>query len=132
MGRITIQSMGRLSKWVQLAREVLRADFAQSEMVQAFGALRLRTRHEQRELAIVEAARNKLIEQVPNIAQFLELDVNDLLAQFFQRLPTAQFVCCRDGCHSLVAWRDAVDAAGRCQEQKRQAAENKLMCTERC
>jgi len=73
------------------------------EVAQAFGALRLRTRHEQRELAILEVERDKQIEQLSNIAQILELDVNDLLAQLFQHLPTAQYVCCRDGCDSLVA-----------------------------
>ena len=61
------------------------------------------------------------IEQLPNLAHILELDVNDLLAQLVQHLPTAQFVCCRDGCDSIVAWRDAVDAAGRCQRHNRQA-----------
>ena len=115
--------MGRLSKWFQLAREVLRVELPQFELVQAFGALRLGTRHEQRELAIFEAERNKQIEQLSKIAQILELDVNDLLAQFFQHLPTAQFVCCRDGCDSIVAWRDAVDAADLCQIHPRQAAE---------
>ena len=52
MDRIITRCLGRLSKWVQLAREVLRVEFPQFERVQAFGALRLRTRHEQRELAI--------------------------------------------------------------------------------
>jgi hypothetical protein len=111
-----------LSKWVQLAREVLCADFPQFEVVQAFGALRLRTRHEQRELASIVVARRKQIEHLPKVANMLELDVNYLLAQFFQHLPIAQFVCCRDGCESLVAWRDAVYAADRRQRHQRQAA----------
>ena len=78
MDRIIIRCLGRLSKWVQLAREVLRTEFPKIEVVQAFGALRLRTRHEQQELAIFEAERNNRIEQLTKIAQILELDVNEL------------------------------------------------------
>ena len=125
MDRIIARCLGRLSEWVQLAREVIRAEFPQFEMVEAFGALRLRKRHEQRELAIFEAERNKQIEQLSKISQILELNVNDLLAQFFQHLPTAQCACCRDGCDSIVAWRDAVYDADRCQRRQRQAADNK-------
>ena len=132
MDRIITRCLGRLSKWVQLAREVLRAEFPDFEVAQAFGALRLRTRHEQRELTILEADRNKHIEQLSNIAHILELDVNDLPAQFFQHLPTTQFLCCRDGCDSLVAWRDAVDAADCCQRHQWHAEERNLMCSERC
>ena len=73
--------------------------------------------------ALFEAGTNKHIEQLFNIAHILELDVNDLLAQFFQHRPTAQFVRCRDGCDSIVAWRDAVDAVDHCQIHQRQAAE---------
>jgi hypothetical protein len=62
----------------QLARKVRRAEFPQFEVVQAFGALRLRTRHEQRELAILEAERNKHIEQLFKVAQMLELDATAL------------------------------------------------------
>ena len=46
--------------------------------------------------------------------------MNDLLAQVLQHLPTAQFVYGRDGCDSVAAWRDAVDAADRCQIHQRQ------------
>ena len=95
---------------VQLAHEVLRAELSQFEVVKAFGDLRLRTLHEQRELAIFEAERHKHIEQLSKIAQTLELDVHELIAQFFLHLPATQLVCCRDGCDSLVAWRDAVDS----------------------
>ena len=98
MDRIITRCLGRLCKWVQLAREVLRAEFPQFETAQAFGVLRLKTRHEERELASLEAERNKQIEQLPKIAQMLYLDVNDLLAQYYRHLPTAQFACCREGC----------------------------------
>jgi hypothetical protein len=123
MDRIITRCFGRISKWVQLAREVLRAEFSQFETAQAVVALRLKMRHEQQELASIEAERSKQIEQLSKVAQMLELDVHDLLGQFFQHLPTAQFVCCRDGCASLVAWREAVDAADRRQYRKRQTAE---------
>ena len=82
----------------------------------------MKTRHEERELASFEGESNKQIEQLSKVAQMLELDVNDLLAQFFQHLPTAQFACCREGCDSLVAWRSAVDAADRRQYRKRETA----------
>ena len=123
MNRIITGCLGRLGKWVQLAREVLRAEFPQFETGQAFGVLHLQTRHEERELASLEADRNKQIEQLSKIAQMLELDVNDLIAQYYQHLPTAQFACCREGCDSLVAWRNAVDAADRPHYRKRDTAE---------
>ena len=78
MDRTIARCLGRFSKWVQLAREVLRAEFAQFETAQAFGALRLKTRHEQRELASIEAERSNHIEQVSKVAEMLELGVNDL------------------------------------------------------
>ena len=117
--------LGRLSKRVQLAREVLRAEFPKFEVAKAFGALRLRTRYEQRKLVISMAERNKQIEQLSNVSQILELDVNDLLAQFCQHLPPTQFACCRDGCGSLVARRAAVDATDRSHRHQRQAANTK-------
>ena len=123
MERIIARCLGRLGKWVQLAREVLRAEFPQFETVQAFGVLRLNTRHEERELASLEAARNKRIEQLSKIAPMLELDVNDLLAQYYRHLPTAQFACCREGCDSPVAWRSVVDAADCREYRKRESAE---------
>ena len=83
-------------------------------------------------LRFFELERNTHIEQLSNIAQILELDVNDLLAQFFQRLPTIHLVCCRDGCDSLVVGRGAVYAADRCQRRQRQAEDKQLMCSEKC
>ena len=121
--RIITRCLGRLSKWAQLAREVLRAEFPPFENAQAFGALRLQKRHEQRELASLEAERSKHIEQLSKVSHMLELNVNDLLAQFFQHLPAAQCVHCRDGCDSRVPWRDAVDAADHREYRKRQTAE---------
>ena len=131
MDRILIRCLRRLGKLVQLAREVLRAEFPQFETVQAFGVLRLKTRHEEPELASFEAERNKQIEQLSKIAQMLELDVNDLLAQYYQHLPTAQFACCREGCDSLVVWRNAVDVVDRRQYRKRETAANTRMSSER-
>ena len=56
IGRIIARCFGRLSNCVQLARnKVLRADFPQIKVAQAFGAVRLRTRHEQREIEIVRS-----------------------------------------------------------------------------
>ena len=82
---IVTRCLGRLSKWVQLAREVLRAEFPQFEIVQAFGALRLQSRSERRrDLAAqphTESERLKQVDQLTKIAQLLGLDANMLAAQ---------------------------------------------------
>ena len=79
-----------MARGCNFADEILRAEFPQFETAQSFGVLRLKTRHEERELASMEAERNKHIEQLSKIAQMLELDVHDVPAQYYQHLPTAQ------------------------------------------
>ena len=122
---IVTRCLGRLSKWVQLAREVLRAEFPQFEIVQAFGALRLQSRSERRrDLAAqphTESERLKQVDQLTKIAQLLGLDANMLAAQFFDNLPTAQFVFDDKGCESVTAWCEAVNATDRSNRKKRSA-----------
>ena len=115
MDRIITRCLGYLASGPNLHAKCSARNSPSLKTVQVSGALRLKTRHEQGELASIEAVRSKQIEQLSKVAQMLELDVNDLLAQFFQHLPTSQFACCRDGCESRVAWREAVDAADRRQ-----------------
>ena len=73
MAPIVTRCLRRLEKWVQLAREVLRAEFPQFETVQAFSALRLRSLAAEPQAAGLEAEHLMQTEKLAKIAQMLSL-----------------------------------------------------------
>ena len=112
MAPIITRCLSRLSRWVGLAREVMRAEFPEFESIQAFKVLSLRDKHESTWRVLSE----RLEEQMKSLAKLghmLGLNVSILTEQFFSALPTAQYIFSKKDCEAGAAWREAVNTIDR-------------------
>ena len=118
-----VRCLARMRNQVRLIREVIRAEFPHYELTSSFKVFSLHnencTRHTMNSSQLDEV-RNQRNRDLRRLAQFFDLESQELIAQFNDILPMARELFRREGLTSECAWRDAIRAIHK--DAKRWAA----------
>ena len=118
-----VKCLARMKNPLRLIREVIRAEFPHYELTSSFKVFSLHnencTRHTMNSSQLDEV-RNQRNRDLRRLAQFFDLESQELIAQFNDILPMARELFRREGLTSECAWRDAIRAIHK--DAKRWAA----------